>query len=1186
MADKTLKAQLIADDKMSAVFKKAGDSAKTLGDALEETGTAGKAAAKELDTAGKSADDLNRRLSDAYKGGQQLGIGLLGIAAASTVAGKSYRDQTIEIESLERSYGSASDQIESFIGKLEDSSNFSDEAARAAANQAATLARNYGFTADEVERVLQISADLAALSPNIGLEDATYRVTAALRGEGEAAEALGLTMNQQAIDRNNLTLTMSNEEAAHYRLNALIEQSAFAQGAAAAQSKDAYGSAIDLAQGIQDLGQRYGEALGPIGEFGALIADHPKEAIAAAAALKSLQVGLQGVISLYKATKGVNLADMLGGGAGAVPGVSKLVGLLTGPGGLVVAAGAAAVGIGLLGRHFTDDLPKASQASIDSMQELINKIVEAGDKSEYAVTLLQLDDVMTENKKVVDDFNSSLATLTHAQGELIDQGSVPIDADIFENLTQHQRELIDANGDLWISYDEVTAAAASWETQANSAAAVNEGLGNSLDELQTVWQMTGEAGQFAQSEAMAYTSALIAGQIGPERYEQLLQALITGYQNTGESALAAGAGVDSFAARIKAATQSTEGWMDAGGDVHKWLDDGLTRSLTELGQASVELGPKLETVDAVLLRVGATMASLSASNLDSLGGNVFDFLINGAKAAETFESAWLRVGGTLGGVVADDVSKLGQSIFDLIRSGGEAEDQAQKIAMSFRVVGSLANDIASSVAAFDLDKANADRAKADADDLSHAYENLRTTFTGTSDALSAGFQVVVGNTNAIAQQSQAVADWAENLIAAEGVYSKLDDLVNNHRITGTSGVFDDGSQYAQAQQAYNSILEDNAAIQEHVLTIQAKQAPMLADMEANLESYLGTLADATPEQQAFALAMMDSTTSAQAFDLATGLLENRDVFGPMAESLANLNPYLGEALVQMGLMDKVYNESTGTYEYHLKVDGGDEALSQTQQLTAAVEALNKTFTIAFGIQVDTGPLDDLKSKLNPFGSGSETSGTSGITVAVTADTSAATTAIGEVTSTEIPDKTAIVLGDNTGAMQSIGDVNSAAIDAKTLTIGGANGDAISAINEVNNMAVYDKYMTINVVTAYSTIGSPSGAGYLSERHGGIPGYAHGGIPVELAEGNRAELLSFANGGVMPIFQHGIYEVPPHTYVSPSNTGTAYGGPNITVDFSGAVFNNTDAEAMDRWAQERLVPALRRVIQDERRGQAS
>jgi len=214
----------------------------------------------------------------------------------------------------------------------------------------------------------------------------------------------------------------------------------------------------------------------------------------------------------------------------------------------------------------------------------------------------------------------------------------------------------------------------------------------------------------------------------------------------------------------------------------------------------------------------------------------------------------------------------------------------------------------------------------------------------------------------------------------------------------------------------------------------------------------------------------------------------------------------------------------------------------------------------------------LGDKLNPWGGG-----TAGVEIPVTANTEQATSDISAVTAAEIPPKTAVILGDNAGAMSAIDATNLRNVDDKTLAIGGENSAAMNAIQAVNNTAVNDKYMTIYATTVYSSIGTPG----VGLRHGGVPGYAHGGIPVELAEAG-SELLHFAGGGTMPIYNHGYYTVPPMTYVSPANTRSTERA-SIVVDFSGASFVGTSRAEMDNWAETSLVPNLRKVLQDERAG---
>src|SRR4029450_12421677 len=87
-----------------------------------------------------------------------------------------------------------------------------------------------------------------------------------MRGEAESAEALGLTLNQAAIDHEGLTLTMTQEEAAHYRLNALRDQSAFAAGAAGDAAETTSGQIKKITNEVKDQIVRFGEWTGVTGE--------------------------------------------------------------------------------------------------------------------------------------------------------------------------------------------------------------------------------------------------------------------------------------------------------------------------------------------------------------------------------------------------------------------------------------------------------------------------------------------------------------------------------------------------------------------------------------------------------------------------------------------------------------------------------------------------------------------------------------------------------------------------------------------------------------------------------------------------------------------------------------------------------------------------------------------------------
>lgn len=189
--------------------------------------------------------------------------------------------------------------------------------------------------------------------------------------------------------------------------------------------------------------------------------------------------------------------------------------------------------------------------------------------------------------------------------------------------------------------------------------------------------------------------------------------------------------------------------------------------------------------------------------------------------------------------------------------------------------------------------------------LGTSYSQLAEHVNDANTAMSDGFRIIVGNTNAIAQNAQAVTDWATELINVEGEYGKIDDLLANNQITLT--------QYKDAQAAYNSIAADNVNIQEDILTIQAKQAPVLAELMAGTQDYVETLATLPPMQQAVALGWMDANEATKANQIlamaaaaANGELgaKGKEATTAMIQGAVAADPYLKAMLLDMGLISE------------------------------------------------------------------------------------------------------------------------------------------------------------------------------------------------------------------------------------------------------------------------------------------
>lgn len=173
--------------------------------------------------------------------------------------------------SLGRQFGVNRDVLEEYAQQASKAFGIGLNDVRESINLTATLQRNYGLTTDQIKQVIKVSADLAALSGK-SLPDATQRVQAALRGEAEAAEALGLTLNSNAI---KATAAMTEEQRKNFETlgplektmiiyNELMRQTADLQGAAADRANSAAGGFDKLGAASEKLQVALGKELLPV----------------------------------------------------------------------------------------------------------------------------------------------------------------------------------------------------------------------------------------------------------------------------------------------------------------------------------------------------------------------------------------------------------------------------------------------------------------------------------------------------------------------------------------------------------------------------------------------------------------------------------------------------------------------------------------------------------------------------------------------------------------------------------------------------------------------------------------------------------------------------------------------------------------------------------------------------------
>ena len=210
----------------------------------------------------------------------------------------------------------------------------------------------------------------------------------------------------------------------------------------------------------------------------------------------------------------------------------------------------------------------------------------------------------------------------------------------------------------------------------------------------------------------------------------------------------------------------------------------------------------------------------------------------------------------------------------------------------------------------------------------------------TGEALDNTFRIIVGNTNALGGQIQAVEDWALELINVAGEYGKIDDLLGEGLITL--------EQYNAAQQAQAEISHANAIVQQDILKIQAMQAPIIAEATVRQAEYIHGLSTMTAEQQRVRLAFMDTNTVAAAQEIvmqgASAAMgkwgaEGRTAFEAMIHGAAQSNPMLLEVLDTMGIIDQT--EVGFDINWDALADGGNAIELLTTNVGHLVDTLRE-----------------------------------------------------------------------------------------------------------------------------------------------------------------------------------------------------------------------------------------------------
>lgn len=278
--------------------------------------------------------------------------GFRALASVKTMlenAGQAAFNMTVSVAAANREFENVGSvkEWENTVRKLSDELViYSDTALKGAISRTVDMTKRLGLSKEQMEEVIKRSADLGAGKTD--LEGAIERVTAALRGEAESAEYLGLTLNENYVkawyEANEVTekawKDLTDLEKAQVRYQVLLEQSEELQGRAAA-SASTFGGALklinkeidnavtknknvtdamnDLAEALRENASEIGDLVGKLVGAVAHVIEFAVEYRNMLLIVAGTAVAIKLVTSLTTAVQGLNAACAVLTGMGLIP---------------------------------------------------------------------------------------------------------------------------------------------------------------------------------------------------------------------------------------------------------------------------------------------------------------------------------------------------------------------------------------------------------------------------------------------------------------------------------------------------------------------------------------------------------------------------------------------------------------------------------------------------------------------------------------------------------------------------------------------------------------------------------------------------------------------------------------------------------------------------------------------------
>jgi hypothetical protein len=272
-------AQLIRalDDSQNKVKAATAQIAQSMGVAESSVTKAARQMAAEQDKISKSTASATSGFATLAKGGLAFVSVAAGVAAGAELIHQGMEKVSEETQkanqaqlALNATYRSSASLYADFAAKQAESTKRTVSEVQEAVVAFGSLSNRYAITSEQIKELTKRSADLAAVK-GITTVEAAKRLEAALRGEAESAEFLGLTLNSDYLKK---FAVMTDEQRKNFEtLNPLAKaQITYAEtirqtnqylGEAEKRTKSAAGAADNLNTATSNLAITFGKGLAP-----------------------------------------------------------------------------------------------------------------------------------------------------------------------------------------------------------------------------------------------------------------------------------------------------------------------------------------------------------------------------------------------------------------------------------------------------------------------------------------------------------------------------------------------------------------------------------------------------------------------------------------------------------------------------------------------------------------------------------------------------------------------------------------------------------------------------------------------------------------------------------------------------------------------------------------------------------